>query len=466
MAELSNDPLGAAARRRSPTRSTTRARSAWPSWPSRPASRASSTCPRAASTAWPTATVDETSPVNPQTAYAECKTLVERDLTRDGRRRLLARRSCATPPPSAPRRGMRFDIVLNNLSGLAWTTEADRHDQRRHALAPAGARAGHRQGDPLRARRAARRRPQRDLQRRLSEQNYQVRDIAEIVAAVFPGCEVTLRRRRRRQPQLPGDLRQDQQRAARLRAASGTPQRGAAAAARAVPQRSTWTRRRSPAAATPGSKQLEHLIDTGRSTTISSGRRAAMIIHRHTAIEGVADHRPRAALATTAASSPGRSARDEFADARPRADGRAVQHLVQPQGRHAARHALPGAAAPPRPSWCAAPAARSSTSSSTCARTRRPTCSTSAVELTADNRRALYVPPMFAHGYQTLTDNTEVLVPGRRAPTRPAAERGLRYDDPALGIEWPLPVDRRSATRTRPGRCLDDGDSWRQAGDA
>lgn len=62
-----------------------------------------------------------------------------------------------------------------------------------------------------------------------------------------------------------------------------------------------------------------------------------------------------------------------------------------------------------------------------------------AVELTADNRRAFYVPPYFAHAYQTLTDDTEVLyqVSGSYEPT---AERGLRYDDPALGITWPLPV--------------------------
>jgi dTDP-4-dehydrorhamnose 3,5-epimerase len=62
-----------------------------------------------------------------------------------------------------------------------------------------------------------------------------------------------------------------------------------------------------------------------------------------------------------------------------------------------------------------------------------------AVELTAENRRALYVPPYFAHGYMTLTDGAEVQyqVSGAYAP---AAERGLRYDDPALGLEWPLPV--------------------------
>ncbi len=66
------------------------------------------------------------------------------------------------------------------------------------------------------------------------------------------------------------------------------------------------------------------------------------------------------------------------------------------------------------------------------------------VELSAENRRALYVPPYFAHGYQTLEDNTEVTyqVSGGYAP---AAERGLRYNDPALRLEWPLEVTLISA---------------------
>ena len=61
------------------------------------------------------------------------------------------------------------------------------------------------------------------------------------------------------------------------------------------------------------------------------------------------------------------------------------------------------------------------------------------VELTADNRRALYVPPMFAHGYQALTDGAEVGYQVSEAYT-PGTERGLRHDDPALGLAWPLPV--------------------------
>lgn len=61
------------------------------------------------------------------------------------------------------------------------------------------------------------------------------------------------------------------------------------------------------------------------------------------------------------------------------------------------------------------------------------------IELTADNRRSLYVPEMFAHGYQSLTDGAEVTYQVSEFYT-PGYERGLRYDDPALRIEWPLPV--------------------------
>jgi dTDP-4-dehydrorhamnose 3,5-epimerase len=62
-----------------------------------------------------------------------------------------------------------------------------------------------------------------------------------------------------------------------------------------------------------------------------------------------------------------------------------------------------------------------------------------AVELTADNRRGLYVPERFAHGYQVLEDNTETTYQVGEFYT-PAAESGLRYNDPALHIEWPLPA--------------------------
>lgn len=64
---------------------------------------------------------------------------------------------------------------------------------------------------------------------------------------------------------------------------------------------------------------------------------------------------------------------------------------------------------------------------------------TYAVELSEANRRSLYVPAGFAHGYQSLTDDSEVSYLMGEA-YRPETQRGLRYDDPALDIQWPLPV--------------------------
>lgn len=62
-----------------------------------------------------------------------------------------------------------------------------------------------------------------------------------------------------------------------------------------------------------------------------------------------------------------------------------------------------------------------------------------AVELSMENRRALFVPELFAHGFQSLTDDTEVEYQMSEFHT-PGAARGFRYDDPAFLIRWPLPV--------------------------
>ena len=62
-----------------------------------------------------------------------------------------------------------------------------------------------------------------------------------------------------------------------------------------------------------------------------------------------------------------------------------------------------------------------------------------AVELNEENGRALYVPERFAHGYQTLNDNTETSYQVGEFYA-PDYESGLMHDDPRLGLEWPLPV--------------------------
>lgn len=61
------------------------------------------------------------------------------------------------------------------------------------------------------------------------------------------------------------------------------------------------------------------------------------------------------------------------------------------------------------------------------------------VELSEENYRALYVPERFAHGYQALRDGTETSYQVGEFYT-PDAEGGLRYDDPRLGLTWPLPI--------------------------
>jgi len=61
------------------------------------------------------------------------------------------------------------------------------------------------------------------------------------------------------------------------------------------------------------------------------------------------------------------------------------------------------------------------------------------VELDEDNHRALFVPERFAHGYQALRDNTETSYQVGEFYT-PKAESGLMYNDPRLGLKWPLPV--------------------------
>lgn len=135
----------------------------------------------------------EESAVNPQTAYAECKVLVERDLAQmadDNFSPVFLRNATAFGP--SPRQ--RFDVVLNNLAGLAWTTGkiamiSDGTPWRPlvHILDIAHAVA------------CALEAPREAIHNQIfnvgdSRHNYRVREIAEIVAEVFPGCELTFGR--------------------------------------------------------------------------------------------------------------------------------------------------------------------------------------------------------------------------------------------------------------------------------
>lgn len=65
------------------------------------------------------------------------------------------------------------------------------------------------------------------------------------------------------------------------------------------------------------------------------------------------------------------------------------------------------------------------------------------IELTADTKNMLYIPEGFAHGFQTLTENCELIYLHTGFYT-PTGEGGVRYDDPAVKIQWPLPVSELS----------------------
>lgn len=62
------------------------------------------------------------------------------------------------------------------------------------------------------------------------------------------------------------------------------------------------------------------------------------------------------------------------------------------------------------------------------------------IELSDDNYKMVYVPENFAHGFISLVDNCEVYYPVTQFYT-PGAERGIRWNDPSLKIEWPVPVE-------------------------
>jgi nucleoside-diphosphate-sugar epimerase len=134
--------------------------------------------------------LDETSPVNPQTAYAECKVMVERDvgaIADDNFSPVFLRN--ATAYGASPR--MRFDIVLNDLSGIAWT-------EKKIAMISDGTpwRPLVHVQDICCAIQSALEAPKEAIHNQIfnvghSDNNYRVKEIAEIVGGVFPGCEVT-----------------------------------------------------------------------------------------------------------------------------------------------------------------------------------------------------------------------------------------------------------------------------------
>ena len=128
---------------------------------------------------------------NPQTAYARCKMLVEREVQAlaDGRFTPVFLRN-ATAYGASPR--MRFDIVLNNLAGFAWTTKEVKMTSDGTPWRPLV-----HVGDICEAIRRALEAPREAVHNEVfnvgsDEQNYRIREIAEIVAQTFPGCSLSL----------------------------------------------------------------------------------------------------------------------------------------------------------------------------------------------------------------------------------------------------------------------------------
>lgn len=134
--------------------------------------------------------LDETSPINPQTAYAQCKSLVERDLKpmASDRFSVVFLRN-ATAYGASPR--MRFDIVLNDLCALAWTNKLISMTSDGSPWRP----IVHVE-DICEAMRCAAEAPADAINGEIfnvgaTSENYRIREIAQIVAQAFPGCEVS-----------------------------------------------------------------------------------------------------------------------------------------------------------------------------------------------------------------------------------------------------------------------------------
>lgn len=82
------------------------------------------------------------------------------------------------------------------------------------------------------------------------------------------------------------------------------------------------------------------------------------------------------------------------------------------------------------------------------------------VELSADNKRMLWVPPGFAHGFLSLADGTEFLYKCT-ALYQPAAEHSLLWNDPAIGIEWPLDgIEPQLSGKDAVGKPLDQAETF------
>ena len=303
----------------------------------------------------------------------------------------------------------------------------DLHDLRRHPVATAGARAW----TSARQFVALCEAPREIVHNEVfnvgsNEQNYQVREIAETVAAAFPGCVTEFgapgpdnRSYRvnfdKIHAQLPGFCC-DWDAATRRRAIGRDLQLD-----RSGP-RDVHRPRTHPAQPA----RVPAADEAGRRRTDVDGRRHEV----HPRLPSTASRSSTSSrTATIAASSPAASARTSSSTT---ACCRWLRSATSPTTTSPARCAACTISLPPATEAklvrCIAGAIVDQIVD---LRPESPTyLQHVSVELTAANRRSLYVPPMFAHGYQTLVDDAEVLYQVSERYT-PGQERGLRYDDPA-----------------------------------
>ncbi len=294
-----------------------------------------------------------TSDVHPLTAYAKCKVLVERDvkpLASDNFSPTFLRN--ATAFGASPR--MRFDLVVNDLAGHAWTEKVIRMDSDGSPWRPFVHILDISQAiDLRRSTRRATSSTTRSSTSASNAQNYQIREIARDHLADVPGLRADDRRQHRRQPQLPGELRQDHTSACRAsrrydvaRGAEELPRRlpGRRHDERAlrVPRAHADQADQAPARDAPDRRPV--LLDRPARPSIATRPATfeALRPAEHSTAPSLMSMEPRSA--TTAGCSPGSGDEDEFRRARHRRPERPDERVATTPPRHDPRPALAGRA--------------------------------------------------------------------------------------------------------------------------